>query len=205
MENQPDTIFSIRTAAVTDTAAIAALTRQLLQYETTLTRTTNTINAWAATEAEIRKQFFLPNTRFFVTENEGKIVAYLKAIIVGKELQATQLSLSRKLRSRIEKIAKRTFIFLLRLPRLAIQVQTGVISGVFVLPEVRGQGIGKALAETAETWFAENGLLTSELQVLHGNEAAQHLWEELGYEPLALGMRKKLSKKNNKNAEVRTK
>ena len=202
MVNQPDTIFSIRPATVTDAAAIAALTRQLLQYETALTRTANTINSWAATEAEIRKQFFLSNTRFFVTENEGKIVAYLKTIIVGKELQVAQLSLSRQLRSRIEKIARRAFIFLLRLPRPAIQVQTGVISGVFVLPEVRGQGIGKDLAETAETWFAENGLVTSELQVLHGNEAAQHLWEELGYEPLALGMRKNLSKTTNKNAET---
>ena len=196
MVNQRDTKFSVRSATATDIAAIAALTQELLQYETTLSRTTNTINSWAATEAEVRKQFLLSNTRFFIAENEGKIVAYLKAIIVGKELQTSQLSLSQRLRSKIEKISKHIFIFLLRLPRPAIQIQTGIISGVFVLPEVRGQGIGKALAETAETWFTEYGLVTSELQVLHGNEAAQHLWEELGYEPLALGMRKKLDKTN---------
>ncbi len=194
MVNQRDTKFSVRSATATDIAAIAALTQELLQYETALSRTTNTINSWAATEAEVRKQFFLSNTKFFIAETEGKIVAYLKAIIIGKELQSSQLSLSRKLRSKIEKISKRVFIFLLRLPRPAIQVQTGIISGVFVLPEARGRGVGKALAETAEAWFAENGLLTSELQVLHGNEVAQHLWEELGYEPLALGMRKKLGK-----------
>ena len=196
MANQRDTKFSVRSATTTDIAAIAVLTQELLQYETALSRTTNTINSWAATEAEVRKQFLLSNTRFFIAENEGKIVAYLKAIIVGKELQTSQLSLSQRLRSKIEKISKHIFIFLLRLPRPAIQIQTGIISGVFVLPEVRGQGIGKALAETAETWFTEYGLVTSELQVLHGNEAAQHLWEELGYEPLALGMRKKLDKTN---------
>ena len=196
MANQHETSYSVRAAIITDIAAIAALTQQLLRYETGLSRTTNTVNSWAATDDEVRKQFFLSNTRFFMAETEGKIVAYLKAVIVGKELQSSQLSLSRKLRSKIEKIAKRGFIFLLRLPRPAIQVQTGIISGIFVLPEVRGQGIGKALAETAEAWFAENGLLTSELQVLHGNEAAQHLWEELGYKPLALGMRKNLSKTN---------
>jgi ribosomal protein S18 acetylase RimI-like enzyme len=192
MANRHKTKFSIRTATAQDIAVIAAMTQQLLQYETELSRSTNTVNSWAATEDEIRKQFNATNTRFFLAECEGKILAYLKAVIVGKELNSAQLSFSRKLRSKIEKIAKRVMIFLLRLPRPTMQVQTGVISGVFVLPEARGQGTGKALAETAEKWFAENGLVTSELQVLHGNEAAQHLWEELGYEPLALGMRKKI-------------
>ncbi len=194
MTNPHNTKFSIRTATAQDIAVIAVLTQQLLQYETELSRATNSINSWAATEDEIRKQFYVSNTRFFLAAKEGKIVAYLKAVIVGKELSSAQLSFSGKLRRTIEKFAKRVMIFLLRLPRATMQVQTGVISGVFVLPEVRGQGIGKALAETAESWFAENGLFTSELQVLHGNEAAQHLWEELGYEPLALGMRKKLDK-----------
>ena len=50
----------------------------------------------------------------------------------------------------------------------------------------------RALAEAAETWFSEQGLKNSELHVLFNNEAARQMWEELGYEPLALGMRKKL-------------
>ncbi len=196
MANQHDIIFSVRAATVTDTAVIAALTQQLLQYESVLSPMTNAINPWAATEGEVRKQFFFPGTRFFVAEKEGKIIAYLKAVIVGKELQFSELSFSRRFRSKIEKIAKRTFIFLLRRPRPPIKVQTGIISGVFVLPEARGLGVGKTLAEKAEAWFADNGLLTSELQVLHDNEAAQRLWKDLGYEPLALGMRKKLGREN---------
>jgi GNAT superfamily N-acetyltransferase len=73
-----------------------------------------------------------------------------------------------------------------------MQVESGYIAGTFVTVEARQLGIGRALATAAETWFSEQGLKNSELHVLFQNEAARRMWEELGYEPLALGMRKKL-------------
>ena len=49
-----------------------------------------------------------------------------------------------------------------------------------------------ALVTAAEEWFRAQGLAISELHVLYANESGRQFWEEAGYQPLAMGMRKKL-------------
>ena len=55
----------------------------------------------------------------------------------------------------------------------------------FVLPELRGRGIGTALAEAAETLVRARGYESVSLSVGSTNLAAQRLYERLGYIPAA--------------------
>ena len=192
MTNHAHNSFIIRSATFTDAATIATLTRELLVYERDLSDASREVNPWAASLAELQKQLRLPNTRFFVAEKEQQVVGYLRAVIVGRKLPREELGWTRWLKDGIERAARWSFTLVLRRPRPAVQVESGYIAGTFVSREARNLGIGRALATAAETWFSEQGLKNSELHVLFRNEAARQMWEELGYEPLALGMRKKL-------------
>lgn len=184
--------FIIRSATLDDAVALARLTRELLLYERELSQNTNEVNPWAASIDELQKQLNAPNTRFFVAEQQGQVVGYIRAVIVGRQLPREEIGWSRWLKDLVERIARWGFVFVMRRPRPAIQVESGYIAGTFVTAEARRLGIGRALAQAAEQWFSEQGLKNSELHVLFHNEAARRMWEELGYEPLALGMRKKL-------------
>ncbi len=192
MTNNTPTLFTIRDASEADTPTIAALTRELMVYERGLSDSTHEVNPWAASVDELHKQLRLPNTRFFVAEREQQVVGYLRAVIVGRKLPREELGWIGWLKNGIERAARWGFTFVMRRPRPAVQVESGYIAGTFVSREARKLGIGRALATAAESWFSEQGLKNSELHVLFNNEAARQMWEELGYEPLALGMRKKL-------------
>jgi ribosomal protein S18 acetylase RimI-like enzyme len=184
--------FLIRSATLDDAAALASLTRELLIYERELSQTTNEVNPWAASIDELQKQLRAPNTHFFVAEQQQQVVGYIRAVIVGRQLPREELGWLRWLKDGIERVARWGFVFVMRRPRPAMQVESGYIAGTFVAAQARRSGIGGALAQAAENWFSEQGLKNSELHVLFHNEAARQMWEELGYEPLALGMRKKL-------------
>jgi ribosomal protein S18 acetylase RimI-like enzyme len=78
-------------------------------------------------------------------------------------------------------------------PRANAEHLGGYIAGAYVLPEWRRSHIGRALVTAAENWLREIGMPTSELHVLFENESAREFWTSLGYEPLALSLRKKLN------------
>lgn len=184
--------FHIRSATLADAGALATLTRELMIYERNLTHTPREINPWAASLEELHKQLRLPNTRFFIAEKDGQVVGYIRAVAVGRKLSREELGWKGWLKDAVERIARWGFTSLMRRPRPAVQVESGYIAGTFVAAKARQIGIGRALVTAAENWFAEQGLTHSELHVLFNNETARSMWEELGYEPLALGMRKKL-------------
>ena len=192
MKEETSKSFIIRSATIADAAALALLTRDLLVYERELSQTTNEVNPWAASIDELQKQLSAPNTRFFVAEQKQQIVGYIRAVIVGRQLPREEIGWAGWAKNFIEGAARWIFTFVMRRPRPAMQVESGYIAGTFVAVEARRLGIGGALARAAEHWFSEQGLKNSELHVLFNNEAARCMWEELGYEPLALGMRKKL-------------
>ena len=192
MTKQTLNLINIRPAVLADAASIAALTRELLSYEREMSRATAEINPWAASIEETLKQLQAPNTRFFVAEYEQKIVGYLRAVIVGTQLPREELGWRRWTKDVVERLARRSFTFVMRRPRPTVQILSGYIAGVYVAATARNRGIGRMLALAAEAWFSEQGLKNSELHVLYHNETARRMWEELGYEPLALGMRKKL-------------
>jgi ribosomal protein S18 acetylase RimI-like enzyme len=61
------------------------------------------------------------------------------------------------------------------------------ISAVYVIPEARGQGLGRGLIETCLNWGRNQGALEAELNVLVDNPA-RHLYEELGFRPHGINM-----------------
>ncbi|WP_281195657.1 GNAT family N-acetyltransferase [Halorubrum sp. F4] len=62
----------------------------------------------------------------------------------------------------------------------------GYINGHYVEPDHRGQGVGKALLEAAEEWFAgpPHEVEFFRIDVLEGDDEAAALYDELGFEPV---------------------
>lgn len=192
MDNANHQSLLIRVARLEDADALALLSRQLLEYEKSLNETMGELTAWAASAAELRKQMLRPGNRFFVAEKDGKVIGYIKVMIHGQQLTVEELGLARWLLDRLERLARNAFNALLRRPRANVEVRGGYIAGAFVHPDVRRSNIGRMLVAAAEDWLKKQGILTIELHVLYVNESAAQFWREVGYEPLALGMEKKL-------------
>jgi GNAT superfamily N-acetyltransferase len=184
--------LTIRTAGSADAAGISSLAHQLLLHERALDEGMGELTRWAATAEELRKQMLRPNTRFFIAEKENETIGYIKVVIHGKRLTREEIGIVRYLIVEVERAARKAFNFLFRRPRQNIEAIGGYIAGIFVRPDDRRSGIGRLLIAAAEDWLRAQGIKTSELHVLHANEDARHFWEETGYKPLAMGMRKKL-------------
>lgn len=182
----------IRVARATDAGALAALSRQLLLYEKSLNNTMGELTVWASSEAEIRKQLLRPNNRFFIAEKDGEVIAYVKVMVHGRQFDREELGLVRWLVDRMEVALREAVNFLLRRPRPNVEAIGGYIAGAFVRQDVRRAKVGQKLLAVAEDWLRVQGITSAELHVLFVNEEARAFWEEVGYEPLTLGMRKKL-------------
>jgi GNAT superfamily N-acetyltransferase len=72
-------------------------------------------------------------------------------------------------------------------PRTYVSVDTVVVNA-----EARGQGIGRGLMQFAESWAADHGAASVELNVYDFNHPAFHLYQELGYEVISHKMRKEI-------------
>jgi ribosomal protein S18 acetylase RimI-like enzyme len=58
---------------------------------------------------------------------------------------------------------------------------TAEIDELFILPQYRGKGVGKALLQTAELEFLQIGCTSISLQVARGNEPARSFYHRNGY------------------------
>jgi GNAT superfamily N-acetyltransferase len=67
-----------------------------------------------------------------------------------------------------------------RPPHLA-EKSFGFISDLMVSENLRQQGMGRAMLETALDWFREKGIKTVELNVLVGNDLGEKFWTETGF------------------------
>jgi GNAT superfamily N-acetyltransferase len=182
----------VRAATVADAAPLAVLARELLTYERSLNEAMRELTPWAASPDELRKQIRQPNLRFFIAERNGELLGYVKAMIYGRALKRAEIGYARWLKDGVERAAQRTFNWAMRRPRPNVRLTGGYIAGAFVREDARRTRIGRALIAAAEDWFRQHGLTTSELHVLYSNERARQFWENVGYQPLAMGMRKKL-------------
>jgi len=68
---------------------------------------------------------------------------------------------------------------------------TGYIMGVFVEPELRGNGLGKALLKAAEDWCSGKGLMSVTLNVSPLNDALK-MYQKCGFRERSVVMRKDL-------------
>jgi ribosomal protein S18 acetylase RimI-like enzyme len=66
----------------------------------------------------------------------------------------------------------------------------GLIRNIYVRPEDRGQGIGTALLEAAESHLADRDADTVGLEVMADNEAARRFYRRHGYEPHRVSLEK---------------
>jgi len=184
--------FLIRAARAEDAGALASLARQLLEYEKSLNAAMGELTVWAASAEEVRKQIRRPGNQFFVAEKAGDVVGYIKVVVHGQHLTLDELGPARWLVDRVEQVGRAAFNRLLGRPRPNVETVGGYIAGAFVHPGARRLKIGRMLVAAAEDWLRAQGVTSAELHVLHVNETARQFWEEVGYEPLTLGMRKKL-------------
>lgn len=76
-------------------------------------------------------------------------------------------------------------------PHLATdRPKVGFISELFVRPDARRRGTGRALVEAAFDWFRRADVGSIELHVLVGNEGGRRFWEQLGFVPELVQMRR---------------
>jgi GNAT superfamily N-acetyltransferase len=57
------------------------------------------------------------------------------------------------------------------------------INAMWVAPEARGRGVGRALLDASEDWGRQRGLTATSLSVTAGNSAAEELYRSARYEP----------------------
>jgi ribosomal protein S18 acetylase RimI-like enzyme len=183
---------TVRAAIASDSVFLSALAHDLLLHERAINEEMGELTRWAASPEELRKQILRPNTQFFVAEKENEIIGYIKVVIHGQRLTREEIGLARWLIDGAERAARGIFDLIFRRPRPNVETEGGYIAGLYVRPEDRRGGAGRSLVAAAENWLREQGVNTSDLHVLSANEGAWRFWEEAGYEPLTMGMRKKL-------------
>lgn len=59
----------------------------------------------------------------------------------------------------------------------------GVVDNLYVVPDARGEGVGSALLDRAESDLREDGADVLAVEALWANEGARRLYERRGYEP----------------------
>jgi ribosomal protein S18 acetylase RimI-like enzyme len=121
--------------------------------------------AWAAPKSERDVLGLLEHLdiALFVAELEGRVIAQ---VVV-----------------RIETVPENTTLVPRRFAKL---------HDLVVMPEVRAQGIGRALVHAAEQWSVARGMASVELTVWEFNGAARRMYEQLGYTTDARRLRRVL-------------
>ncbi len=68
----------------------------------------------------------------------------------------------------------------------------GAIAELYVQPEARGKGLGRALIQGCEAWARERGHKLLMIGVLAGNDTALNAYRAAGYSPYSLSVRRYL-------------
>ncbi|MDH3686544.1 MAG: GNAT family N-acetyltransferase [Myxococcales bacterium] len=68
-------------------------------------------------------------------------------------------------------------------PPLFAETRRGEVEALFVRPEARRAGVGRALAEAGVAWLREQGLGRVCLEVAAANPEGGAFWRALGFEP----------------------
>lgn len=111
----------------------------------------------------------------------GRLDSPVSIVLVSPAVAPTDGSLVGFLAAQIKRLP----------PHLAAdKPKVGFISELFVQPDARRRGTGRALVEAAFDWFRRADVGSIELHVLVGNAGGRRFWEELGFVPELLQMRR---------------
>jgi ribosomal protein S18 acetylase RimI-like enzyme len=72
---------------------------------------------------------------------------------------------------------------------LFVQGPSGFIADIYVSPDARRSGVGRALVAQLMVWFAARGITYFEWHVASHNQVGQEFWAALGGESVMLRMR----------------
>lgn len=75
-------------------------------------------------------------------------------------------------------------VALARRPAFFAETLRGHVEHLYVLPEARRSGLGRALVEAAFGWLRLAGATRVELEVARDNPEGQAFWEALGFGPV---------------------
>lgn len=81
-------------------------------------------------------------------------------------------------------------------------VARGVVQNIYVRPERRGEGIGTALLERAESMLAAAGVDVVTLDAMAENEAARRFYRRHGYDVHRVELEKRVENDNNSKEET---
>lgn len=151
----------IRAAAAQDAAAIGQLWSQLIEYHRQLDDRMPTAAPDGADRYANRIQDSIDDshTRVFVADDAGQVVGYVMGIIVDL------------------------------LPEMFTEERGGFLADIFVLPEYRDRGIGKALVNALKAWFRAQEIQHFEWYVAAKNQAGIAFWRSVQGEEVMLRMR----------------
>jgi ribosomal protein S18 acetylase RimI-like enzyme len=78
----------------------------------------------------------------------------------------------------------------------------GVVQNIYVQPDRRGEGIGSALLERAESMLAAAGIEVVTLDAMAENEAARRFYRRHGYDVHRVELEKRVENDNNSKEET---
>lgn len=97
--------------------------------------------------------------RVLVAEEKGVIIGYVLGVIVDT------------------------------LPEMFVEEHTGFLADIFVLPDYRGRGTGRALVEALKSWFRERGIAHFDWHVATANTEGIAFWRAIHGEDVMIRMR----------------
>jgi ribosomal protein S18 acetylase RimI-like enzyme len=153
-------------------------------------------------EALVKLFFESGNHKFFVAQQEGGIVGFIRLnIFNGSQIVALQPASENQFWKRLTplRIVRKMGATLLAwaepkvsAPPVAQDYQAGLIADLYVLPDCRRQGWGTQLLEAAVQWFKQNSIEIIYLQAYNQNQVGMDFWRKHGFESFRMIMKKNL-------------
>jgi len=169
--------FRLRQARRRDLPALTHLFRQHLEYHAALDPR-YTPGSDAQLSSFLSSHLDGPESVIFVAETAAGLQGYLVAQMREESRPPTWWS--------------RLWLRLRPGRELFRYAMVGYIIDCFVRAESRRQGLGRALVEAAVAWCRRQGAVEMEVGVLPANEAGRKFWEQMGFRPCRIEMRREL-------------
>jgi len=163
----------IRPATVADCPRVSALLQHAVAYQQQLSPFFDLV---PRIDWEHVAQMKLRNLyeQVLVAEQDAQLLGYI-------DVRAPVPTSHSALRTFLRRLLKRCLTPVIVQPR-----NVGWIEDCYVLPEVRRQGVGRALVHAGVMWLQAHAITRVELAVLAANRGGRRFWQQQGFAPLRL-------------------